>query len=83
MEEKNLLNCCFRPIKAASLGIVQFDDTKKSAVQLNIDGFTTMPCDDNMYEERSYLIPTPGLAFYLGWNLIRGGIRVGFKNMFK
>lgn len=83
MEVCNLMDGPFRPIKSCGLGIIQFDDTKKAALQLNIDGFTTMPCDDAEYEERSYLIPDSKLALYLGWNLIRGGFRITMMNIFK
>lgn len=83
MEKKNLMDGPFRPIKSCLLGVVQFEDTKRAAIQMDLDGFTTMPCDDAEYEERSYLIPDSKLAFYIGWNLIRGGFRIAMMNMFK
>lgn len=83
MEVRNLMDGPFRPIKSCFLEIIQFDDTKKAAIQLNVDGFTTMPCNDAEYEERSYLIPDSKLALYIGWNLIRGGFRIAMMNMFK
>lgn len=83
MEKKNLMDGPFRPIKSCLLGVVQFDDTKRAAIQMDLDGFTTIPCDDAEYDERSYLIPDSKLAFYIGWNLIRGGVLMGLKNLFR
>lgn len=83
MEKKKLMDGPFRPIKSCLLGVVQFDDTKRAAIQMDLDGFTTIPCEDSEYEERSYLIPDSKLAFYIGWNLIRGGVLMGLKNLFR
>jgi len=83
MEVRNLMDSSFRPIKSCLLGVTQSEDAKQAAILMGLTGFTTMPCDDAEYEERSYLIPDSKLALYIGWNLIRGGFRIAMMNMFK
>lgn len=77
---KNLIEKEDRPLRSTRVIQWRYDDTGHHTVGMRLEGYTTIPCDDELHETRVYEFPDPAWAIKFGWSLVQFGFNAKLKN---